>query len=140
MAKVILIGLGQIAAGQIRRALVVNGHQVTQYSHEDGVAPKVLAADIVFAGGEPSYYLPLLRSVREARPTMPFIIVAQVPKTGEWIDGLEAGATDYCSAPFDARQLHWMMGYTRPRPLFIPVSTCGRGCCPCPDGTVSTNS
>jgi hypothetical protein len=38
------------------------------------------------------------------------------PKTREWLDALEAGATDYCSVPIETRQLHWLMESTLPRP------------------------
>jgi DNA-binding NarL/FixJ family response regulator len=64
---------------------------------------------MVFAGGEPSQYLSLLRRVREERPALPFVVVTRVPETTAWLDALEAGATDYCSAPFEARQIHWLM-------------------------------
>ena len=58
----------------------------------------------------------LLRRVRNERPTMSFIVVARLPDTVEWLDALEAGATDYCSAPIDKRQVHWMMEHAQLRP------------------------
>lgn len=79
---------------------------------------ELLDADIVFAGGEPGYYMTLLKRVREVRPTMPFVVVTRMPETTEWLDALEAGATDYCSAPLDMRQLHWLMETAVPRPRF----------------------
>jgi len=60
---------------------------------------ELLDADIVFAGGEPACYMSLLRHVREARPALPFVVVTRIPETKEWLDALEAGATDYCSEP-----------------------------------------
>jgi DNA-binding response OmpR family regulator len=77
-----------------------------------------LDADIVFAGGEPTYYISLLRRVRETRPTLPFFVVTRAPETKEWLDALEAGATDYCSVPIETRQLQWLMESALPRPRF----------------------
>jgi DNA-binding response OmpR family regulator len=110
MAKVVFVGLEQPAAAQIAKALASERHQVEQRPknsliHDLGN----LDADIVFAGGEPSYYLSLLRKIRETRPALPFVVVTRLPETREWLDALEAGATDYCSAPFESRQIHWLM-------------------------------
>ena len=117
MAKVFLIGLEQAAAGQICRALAVDSHQI-EHQTQNVVARELLDADIVFAGGEPTAYMSLLRRVREARPSLPFVVVTRMPETREWLDALEAGATDYCSAPIDPRQLHWLMEAALPKPRF----------------------
>src|SRR5580658_3456539 len=108
MAKVFLIGIDQAAAGEICRALAVEKHQIRKQSH-DSFTPGLLEADIVFAGGEPESYLPVLRHVRATRPALPFVVVTLRAETREWLDALEAGATDYCSAPVHARQVHWLM-------------------------------
>jgi DNA-binding NtrC family response regulator len=60
----------------------------------------------------------LLKRVREARPSLPFVVVTRIPETREWLDALEAGATDYCSAPIETRQLRWLMESALPRPRF----------------------
>lgn len=114
MAKVVLVGVEHGMAVPIARALAVERHQLEQKSHNAGVLD-VLDADIVFAGGEPKSYLSLLRKVREARPALPFVVVTRVPETNEWLDALEAGATDYCSAPFENRQIHWLMEAALPK-------------------------
>lgn len=115
MAKVILIGLEQAAASQISRALESERHDIS-HKQENTPAYDVLDADIVFAGGDSKRYMPLLRSVRKARPELPFVVVTRVPETSEWLDALEAGATDYCAAPFDLRQLRWLMECALPQP------------------------
>jgi DNA-binding response OmpR family regulator len=117
MAKVVLIGLEQAAAGQICRALAPGGHQI-EHQRQNVAIQDILNADIVFAGGEPAYYMSLLRRVREERPSLPFVVVTRIPETREWLDALEAGATDYCSAPIDTRQLHWLMEAALPRSTF----------------------
>jgi DNA-binding NtrC family response regulator len=108
MAKIVLIGLEQTAAGQICRALAVERHQIHQQS-PDLPIPALRDADMVFAGGEPARYLSLLRRVREVQPTLPFIVVTRIAETKEWLDAIEAGATDYCSVPIETRQIHLLM-------------------------------
>jgi DNA-binding response OmpR family regulator len=108
MASVLLVGLEQATAAQISRALTVERHRIEQKPQNIGVH-EMLDADIVFAGGEPSEYLSLLRRVRDERPALPFVVVTRIPETKEWLDALEAGATDYCSSPFEMRQIHWLM-------------------------------
>ena len=117
MAKVALIGPEQAAAAEhLSRLLALDSHQIIQYQWEDTLIRELLDADIVFAVGEPTYYMPLLRRVREARPSMPFIVVARITETKEWLDALQAGATDYCStADIEARQLRWLMECALPR-------------------------
>lgn len=107
MAKVVLISVEPVAAEHIRRTLAER-HQIE--NKLDSVAVAELAeADIVFAGGEPAQYLSLLALVRAARPDLPFVVVTRLPETGQWLDALEAGATDYCSVPVETRQIQWMM-------------------------------
>jgi DNA-binding response OmpR family regulator len=120
MAKILLIGLEPAAAGQICRALAVDSHQIEQIEPQiQNVALRDLRdADIVFAGGEPACYMPLLRRVRESRPTLPFVVVTRIPETREWLDALEAGATDYCAAPIETRQLQWLMESALAGPSF----------------------
>jgi DNA-binding NtrC family response regulator len=114
MAKVVFVGVEQAAAVQIARTLAVERHQLEQ-KPKDAVVVDILEADIIFAGGEPTHYLSLLRKVREIRPTLPFVVVTRVPETREWLDALEAGATDYCSGPFESRQINWLMESALPK-------------------------
>lgn len=108
MAKVVLVGLEQAAAGEICRALAVDKHQIRKQSHNT-ITQELLEADIVFAGGEPARYLSVLKHVRTRRPALPFVVVTQSAETREWLDALEAGATDYCSIPIGTRQVRWLM-------------------------------
>jgi DNA-binding response OmpR family regulator len=114
MAKIVLIGLEQAAAGQICRALAVERHQIEQQP-QDLPIRDLRDADMVFAGGDPTCYLSLLRRVREAQPTLPFVVVTRIAETKDWLDALEAGATDYCAAPIETRQIHWLMESALPR-------------------------
>jgi len=117
MAKIVLIGLEQAAAGQICRALAVDSHEV-EHQPQNTAIRDLLDADIVFAGGEPGHYMPLLMQARETMPALPFVVVTRVPETSAWLDALEAGATDYCSTPIETRQVQWLMESALPRPSF----------------------
>lgn len=108
MAKVVLVGLEQSAAKQIGRALSSECHEI-QYNSKNITIDDLIDADIVFAGGDQTQYLTLLRRIRASRPTLPFVVVTHRPETSGWLDALEAGATDYCTAPFEPRQISWLM-------------------------------
>lgn len=114
MANVLLIGLEQATATQISRALAVERHRI-EHKNGDLAIRDLVDVDIIFAGGAPSEYLSLLRLVREQKPALPFVVVTRIPETAEWLDALEAGATDYCSSPFESRQIHWLMEAALPR-------------------------
>lgn len=108
MAKVVLIGLEASVAFQIDRALACESHEI-HHKPENTAAEDLSDADIVFAAGEQDRYMTLLKRLRETRPSLPFIVVTRLPETSGWLNALEAGATDYCSAPFDARQIAWLL-------------------------------
>ena len=122
MARVFLIGLEPATATQLSRALAVERHHIEHKPRTVGVED-LLDADIVFAGGDGKDYLALLRGLRESRPTLPFVVVTRIPETSDWLDALEAGATDYCSAPFEARQINWLMESALPRHRLVAAYT-----------------
>jgi DNA-binding response OmpR family regulator len=108
MARVVFCGLDSRSAGQLEGLLIFGGHRVRRWHHLAPVAD-FLNADIVFAGGVPGQYLPLLRRLRRITRALPVIVVAPVAETAAWLDALEAGATDYCVPPFDMRQVRCLM-------------------------------
>jgi len=110
----------QADARQICRGLDADSHHIEHQPHSIAIED-LHDADIVFAGGENSYNLSLLKRVRQVRPTLPFVVVTRAPETREWLDALEAGATDYCSMPIGTRELHWLLETALPRPRFAAV-------------------
>jgi DNA-binding NtrC family response regulator len=114
MAKIVLIGLEPAAAANLPRTC--RRSPPDRAATADTLIRKLGNADIVFAGGEPSHYMPLLKRVRKERPALPFVVVTRIAETNEWLDAIEAGATDYCSVPIEKRQLHWLIESTRPWP------------------------
>lgn len=104
MAHIVLTGLAPAAQADLCRVLSGEGHQVTvrqQNVWND--------ADAVFCNGDCSGYPELLRDIREARPDLPVVVVTRLPESEKWLNALEAGAADYCSAPFEAIQVRWIL-------------------------------
>ncbi len=108
MANVVMVGLDEAAANRIGVALGRGRHRIERIpaiAHPEDLDQ----ADVVFAGSDPTQYLPLLRGFRSSHPATPFVVVARVPETSAWIEAMEAGATDYCSEMDGTRQLGWLM-------------------------------
>jgi len=108
MAKVFLTGIEESVANCLRRVLAIENHQIEDRSSASQI-DDFLDADVVFAGGGNMRYLPLLLDIRQARPTLPFVVITRIPETSEWLDALEAGATDYCAGPIEWCQINWVM-------------------------------
>lgn len=51
----------------------------------------------------------IVHQLREARPDACIVVVTRCPEVSIWLDSIEAGATDYCVAPFEPPQLHWIL-------------------------------
>jgi DNA-binding NtrC family response regulator len=115
VAKVVLVGLEPAAEDNLRGTLAER-HEVENCPPNASVR-EISRADVVFAGGEPDQYLSLLERVRKICPKLPFIVVTRLPETREWLDALEAGATDYCSPPVEKRHIQWMMESALPQHL-----------------------
>lgn len=51
-----------------------------------------------------------LKQLAEAmHPRVPVVVVTNQPEAHEWIDAMEAGASDYCAAPFEPKQIRWIL-------------------------------
>lgn len=108
MANVFLIGLQRTTADQIGRIVSIERHRVFEGSFNVKVADLVGCA-LVFVGGSPWQYVPLLRSVRRELPTLPFVIVTKRSDAAEWLRAIDMGATDFLVEPVWRRQIQWVM-------------------------------
>lgn len=77
------------------------------------IAPESLpSAEIVFCAAESG----ALQEAMSQFPHVPVVVVSRLPDTDDWLDALEAGAADYCAAPFEPIQLRWLLdAHMRPR-------------------------
>ena len=69
--------------------------------HSDG-------ATIVFCGTKPE----TVKDLRRINPKASIIAVSRLPETTDWLNAIEAGADDYCAAPFESHQLRWILDST----------------------------
>ena len=102
MAKVLLFGLEHSIADQLNPVLEQLGQTVQVAQSASGVLEHT-DANVVFANGDS------LGAVRDKRPELPVVVVTRMPEVRGWLDALEAGASDYCGAPFEATQVRWVL-------------------------------
>jgi DNA-binding response OmpR family regulator len=112
MANIVLSGLEAAAQADLCRVLDGEGHRVMLQEDSDWVE-----ADAVFCNGDSPDYPTLLRRVRSLRPDLPVVVVTRLPESDKWLNALEAGAADYCSAPFEAIQVRWILSSVLDRGL-----------------------
>jgi DNA-binding NarL/FixJ family response regulator len=102
MAKVVLSGLDSRIADQLTGLLAGDRHKIRR--KRNGVPVSELQdAHVVFVGGEPTHYLSLLRRARAVAPELCLVVVARYSDTAEWLEALDAGATDYWSGTIDRK-------------------------------------
>jgi DNA-binding NtrC family response regulator len=109
MSRVTLLGLPEDLSNQLARVLLDESYQVTRRLYVSDVhrGPSCCA---VFISGDTPEYAHTLSLLREAHPGLPVIVVTRQPDARHWLDALDAGATDYCGAPFEHVQLRWILG------------------------------
>ena len=102
MAKILLFGLDRSVAEELDPVLTQLGQTVQVAALASGIL-KNTDANVVFANGDS------LGAVRDQRPELPVVVVSRLPEVSGWLDALDAGASDYCGAPFEAVQLRWVL-------------------------------
>ncbi|MBZ5577542.1 MAG: hypothetical protein LAP40_13355 [Acidobacteriia bacterium] len=109
MSRVTLLGLPEDLGNQLTRVLLEESHQVSRklYVSDLGRGPKPCA---VFISGDNLDYRRTLSLLRESHPDLPVVVVSRIPDAKQWLDALDAGATDYCGAPFERMQVRWIVG------------------------------
>ena len=67
---------------------------------------------LVFCSADRQTYTLLLNLIKQEGLELPVVVVSRHPQTEEWLDAIEAGAADYCSPPFEAFQISWIIDNT----------------------------
>jgi DNA-binding NtrC family response regulator len=106
MARILILGLEASLADQLGRILLNQDHQVETGDHWNDDAAGT--ADVIFSGSDDGGFR-ILTDARRERPGLPVVVVSRFPETTQWIDALEAGAIDYCAAPFEHRHIRWIL-------------------------------
>ena len=108
MARVALLGFPRDLAEPLSLALSAESHSVERKFHlrdlRNGPMPHV-----VFVCGDALEALALVSALRQLDPDLPVVVATRMPETKHWLDALEAGAADYCGAPFEPVQVRWVM-------------------------------
>jgi DNA-binding response OmpR family regulator len=115
MAKVLMLGLDESVAQQIEKITRQANHTVSNEAMKYDFETRP-DADLVFISGDRRDYLSTLRSIRSYHNAPPVVVVTRLPETTDWLDSLEAGAADYCSAPFETTQIGWILDSALSRP------------------------
>ena len=108
MATVSLLGFPQDLAHQLSEALIADAHTVERKKDlldlRKGSPPGV-----IFVNGDEPGYLDAVRSLKRTAPSLPVVVATRQPEASEWLNALDAGAADYCGAPFEPVQVRWIM-------------------------------
>jgi DNA-binding NarL/FixJ family response regulator len=108
MLRITLLGLPDDMAGPIAKLLADGFHQVSRKLLIQDLA-RGERAGVVFISGDCAEYRENLRQLRESNPGVPVVVATRHPDDRKWLDALDDGAADYCSAPFDRRQIEWIL-------------------------------
>jgi DNA-binding response OmpR family regulator len=119
MSRVTLLGLPEDLGNQLARILLDESHQVSRCLYVSDLRRNPHCGAVFISGDAPDYPQTLSR-IREAHPVLPVVVVTRQPEARHWLDALEAGAADYCGAPFEHVQLRWILGSIRSRPAGRP--------------------
>jgi DNA-binding NarL/FixJ family response regulator len=104
LANIVLSGLEVAAESDLRRLLNEQGHRVSA-DREAGLA----TADVLFCNADDPGHLTVVRRIRARHPNLRVVVVTGNPDSSKWLDALEAGASNYCSAPFETAQICWLL-------------------------------
>jgi DNA-binding NtrC family response regulator len=115
-ARILLFGLEEGLGSELRG--VLTNQQQSVYSEPFLAPPECLGvldrigADLIFCSSDRERYLALLEAIGRHKPDLPVVVVSRTPEVSEWLDAIEAGASDYCAAPFETSHIQWILDST----------------------------
>lgn len=111
--KVLFIGLDESLAEDLSKALPGYQAATSPAAFDDAdVCQATLQqtnADVVFCSARDRDLAVLLQAAGRVRPSPAVVVVTRHPEVNDWLDVLEAGAADYCAAPFESQHLGWIL-------------------------------
>jgi DNA-binding NtrC family response regulator len=99
MARILLLDSDDHFAA-LHKVLENLGHSVVS-----GQSTVLSSLDAVFCDGDHPDYGIIVKSLKVLRPSLPVVVFTSKLECIRWLEALEAGATDCCSAPFTAERL-----------------------------------
>jgi DNA-binding NtrC family response regulator len=125
-ANILVVGLDELLEAELCRALRALRHSVLSEaftSAADCLATIERAgADLVFCGTDRRQYEPILEDLRQRGQAVPVVVVSRLPETGDWLDAMDAGACDYCAAPFEPKLVERIVENTLQYPCAVPLA------------------
>lgn len=107
-AKVLFFGLQEGVAQLLQLALAKLGGEAEMEAVSANDCLELAwrrGADVLFCGPDTS----TIRELRRQFPQTVIIAASRIPSTDDWLNTIEAGADDYCAAPFEIEQLRWIL-------------------------------
>jgi hypothetical protein len=101
----VLYGLEDQLADELAAALAPCCERVHKAMTDATATPRVRGADVIFCRAE----VDQVRRLKRANPNSSVIVASRLPEVSDWLDALEAGAEDYCAAPFEGIQVRWVL-------------------------------
>lgn len=115
-ARIVLFGLEGPLGSELESVLIQQSQEVYlqpfRSPKECLSAIERLGIDLVFISSDRDRYLALLEVVGRDKPDLPVVVVSRTPEVSEWLDAIEAGASDYCAAPFETSHIQWILDTT----------------------------
>jgi DNA-binding NtrC family response regulator len=100
----LLFGLSEDLAGELMAPLSKLCRHVDDVRQHLGTVATT-GAQVIFCGANTE----VVTKLREAKPEASIVVVSRHPEVSGWLDSIEAGATDYCAAPFETAQVQWIL-------------------------------
>jgi response regulator RpfG family c-di-GMP phosphodiesterase len=112
MSRITLLGLPDDLAAALTLVLGEESHQVAVVRTLEDVRRDI--PDVAFVSGDGPEFPHNVSWLLESMPRLPVVVVTRLPDSQRWLDALEAGAKDYCGAPFERTQLRWILDTVAP--------------------------
>jgi len=110
-AKFILYEVDESLSAQLCKAAAGSGlaFYPSSSTSECLALMKRLHADAVFCTSEPGECRKLFTRMKGKGLHTPIVVVSRIPEVAEWLGAIEARAIDYCAAPFEHRDISWLI-------------------------------
>ena len=114
--RALLFGLSEDLAHELSKPLSKFCSHIDEIRHQFTAAANC-GAQVIFCGANTE----VVSRLRETNPEASIVVVSRHPEVSGWLDSIEAGATDYCAAPFETAQVQWILESSM-RAVQVPVS------------------
>jgi DNA-binding NtrC family response regulator len=130
-ARVLVIGVEQPLATHLIHAMTASELAKVQCQPFTSVADcleavEALHPDVVFCSAQAGLHKQILVALAQRGLQVPVVVASRYPESAERLDALEAGALDYCAAPFEPAHIRRILE-NAVLALAVPApAACGR--------------